>query len=192
MTTAGAATLTANPSPFDGSSYLYLGGVEVGYAEQAVDLIAAGFTAEQLDSRNLEAVFSGRIRSTAETPVDRGRVILTFQTEIGAEIASTTVSSGNPTDRWELVGDRVQVPTGTRRIVFRFAADRESGSTNNSYLDYAFLKLVSEEGTFDQGAYGNTVFEQEVPQTHLALRFPDLYTDWELNKPHIILWDTYW
>ena len=44
----------------------------------------------------------------------------------------------------------------------------------------------------DQGAYGNTALEsQQVAATHIALRFPDLYTDWEENAPHNILWTTY-
>ena len=49
-------------------------------------------------------------------------------------------------------------------------------------------------GTFapDQGAYGNTALEsQQNAAAHIALRFPDLYTDWEENASHEILWNTY-
>ena len=46
----------------------------------------------------------------------------------------------------------------------------------------------------DQGAYGNTPAEDPqaaTPRAHLALRFPDLYTDWERDKAHSIRWDSY-
>ncbi|MBW1951209.1 MAG: right-handed parallel beta-helix repeat-containing protein, partial [Deltaproteobacteria bacterium] len=158
---------------------------------QTVDLAAAGFSDAELDSLDLELVFGGRIRAASETSVDRGRLEVSFLRGDGTEISSLTTSSTNPTDRWDLVGDRVPIPVGTRQVVLRFEATRASGTANNSYLDGAFLYVVSENIAPDLGAYGNTAEDAPATAPHVALRFPDLYTDWELDEPLTILWDSY-
>src|SRR6185312_1862449 len=99
--------------------------------------------------------------------------------------------ASNTTDRWELVGGRQNIPTGTKSIQFRYEADRTTG-TNDSSFDGAFLYVLPNTFAPDQGAYGGTVVENaQSNQTHIALRWPDLYTDWALSKPHNIRWETY-
>src|SRR5439155_7878081 len=63
----GGATKGGNPAAFEGSSYFFAGPVGVGFAMQTIDLLAAGFTAAQLDSQDLVVVFGGRMRSLNET-----------------------------------------------------------------------------------------------------------------------------
>src|SRR5207302_4984953 len=95
-------------------------------------------------------------------------------------------------DRWELVGGRVRLPAGTRSVHYRFDGIRGSGGANSSYLDNAFLYVQADTVAPDHGAYGNIDAQNaENLNTHLALRFPDLYTDWEKFQPHTIRWDTY-
>jgi hypothetical protein len=67
-----------------------------------------------------------------------------------------------------------------------------SGSASDSYLDNAFLYVLPDTTEPNQGAYGNTTHEAtENPAQHIALRFPDLYVDWERNRPLSIRWDSY-
>ena len=56
--------------------------------------------------------------------------------------------------RWELVGGRVAIPAGARTARFRFTAVRNSGPTNDSYLDGAFVYVQADAIALDQGAYG--------------------------------------
>jgi len=187
----GAGVESGSPNAFEGSDYFAAGNIEEGFAEQTVDLSTAGYTPLQLDSQSLQVVFGGRIRSIAETALDRGRIELTFLDGSDAVIDQVTTASINPTDRWDLVGDRVQIPIGTQRLVFRFVADRESGSSNDSYLDNAFLYIVTEQDVLNQGAYGGTAGDVYSANPHLALRSPDLYVDWVFDRQHIIEWDSY-
>jgi hypothetical protein len=50
-----------------------VGAVAVGHAEQTVSLLTAGFSTADLDSRDLLAVFGGRIRAGSGASVDAGR-----------------------------------------------------------------------------------------------------------------------
>ena len=183
---------TANPAPWEGSDY-FTGGTNADTTvTQTVDLVAAGFTAAQLDSQNLVATFGGRVRSAPESPSDTGSITLTFLDGALGAISHLTVPAHNVADRWELVGGRLVVPFGTRTLSYTFEAVRKSGPTNDSFLDGAFVHVLPSTYAPDQGAYGNTSAEnQQSTATHIALRFPDLYTDWEKNKPHDIRWDTY-
>ena len=72
----GAGVKTGSPAAFEGSQYFSAGNVEEGQVQQTVDLLAAGFTATQLDAGDLDMVFGGRTRSAAESPVDRGALTL--------------------------------------------------------------------------------------------------------------------
>ncbi len=189
----GAATRSSNPAPFSGGSYFFAGQNPQGFAQQTVNLQAAGFTAAQLDGQGLVAVFGGRVRSLDETPPDQGQIKLEFLDANNAVIGTGGLSvAQNLSDRWELIGGRLQLPQGTRSLLFRFEANRMSGTDNNSFLDGAFVYVRNDTVAPDQGALGNTPAQNtNSTRTHLALRFPDLYTDWEKNSQHLILWNSY-
>ncbi|MGK7961944.1 right-handed parallel beta-helix repeat-containing protein, partial [Crocosphaera sp.] len=189
-----------SPSAFLGNNYFTAGNVEEGFAQQIVDLVAQGYDVSQLDSGELDVIFGGRIRTLER---DRGRLILTFLDEneeiisfidpLGEEVNQITVNAANRPTAWELIGDRLSLPTGTRKLIYEFRSDRDQGNSNDSFLDGAFLQLVSAQIAPDVGAYGNLttdVANLEV-QPHIALRFPELYTDWEIDKPQIIRWETF-
>jgi len=187
----GGVTSGTNPVPFAGSAYFDSGTVQDGFAEQVIDLLAAGFTAGLLDAQDLEVVFGGRIRSLAETALDRGQIRLTFLDGADAEIDEVLVAADNSAQQWVLTGDRLQIPVGTRKLVFRFESLRVSGSDSDSYLDNAFLHVLSELEMPNQGGYGFSDFETQANLPHLALRYPDLYVDWEKEKPLTIRWDSF-
>ncbi len=149
--TAGAP----NGSAFDGAAYFVPGTVATGVAEQTIDLLAAGYAPAQLDAQNLVAVFGGRVRSKAETPVDAGTLTLVFRNASGGIISQQTQDAANASSRWDLVGDRSAIPVGTRQITYRFESIRVTGTTNDVYLDHAFVHLLSEDVSPDQGAFGH-------------------------------------
>ncbi|WP_291990075.1 right-handed parallel beta-helix repeat-containing protein, partial [Luteitalea sp.] len=188
----GAAVRTASPVAYEGSRYFSAGNIEEGFAAQTVDLLAAGYSPAQLDAQDLEVVFGGRLRSAAEAAVDRGEVRVTF---IGADLGvlgTTNVVADDPSDRWSLVGGRADIPVGTRSVRFEFRAYRDTGSSNDAWLDQAFLYVRAESEGADQGAFG---FESTdlglAGAPRIALRFPDLYTDWEKDRPLDIRWETF-
>ncbi|HEV8292420.1 MAG TPA: right-handed parallel beta-helix repeat-containing protein, partial [Tepidisphaeraceae bacterium] len=186
------STKSSSPAAFEGTSYFFAGTVPAVSAEQTIDLVAAGFSTAQLDSQDLVAIFGGRVRSLAETLRDRGQIVLSFLTGVGGLISQRTVAATNTSDRWELIGDHLPLPVGTRQIRYRFEATMATGANNDSYLDGAFLRIMSETGAPDLGAYGNTAAEGTLGNApHIALRSPDLYVDWERDRPRQILWDSY-
>jgi type II secretory pathway component PulK len=73
--------------------------------QQTVHLLAAGYSAAELDSQDLVAAFGGRVRSAVESLRDRGTLTLTFLDAGGDEIRHVTIEASNTTDRWELIGD---------------------------------------------------------------------------------------
>jgi hypothetical protein len=141
-TSAGASTRTTSPAPFTGAGYFFGGNIGAAFAEQTVDLIAAGYTADQLDSNALRVAFGGRIRSSASATPDTGQIHMVFLSGSGATLKEVVSPAANTSDRWELLGEHMVVPTGTRSILYRFEAVNRNGGANDSYLDHAFLYLV--------------------------------------------------
>ena len=103
-------TQGSSPAPWDGSDYFTAGTNADTTVQQSVDLLAAGFTAAQLDSQNFVAVFGGRVRSAAESPPDIGAITLTFLAANGTAISQLTVPAQNTSDRWQLIGSRLDPP----------------------------------------------------------------------------------
>ena len=185
--TAGAP----NGSAFDGVAYFVPGTVAAGVAEQTIDLLAAGYSPAQLDAQSLVAVFGGRVRSKAESPVDTGTLTLQFRNAGGGIISQQTQNAANASSRWDLVGERQAIPVGTRQITYRFESIRVTGTTNDVYLDHAFVHVLSEAVAPDQGAYGHIDGELVSAGAHLALTYPDLYIDWQRDAAKTIRWESY-
>ena len=84
-----------------------------GFAEQEIDLAAAGHTLADLDSEDLVVIFGGRVNSAKSQTIDPGRLMLTFLDAAGQTIgAPVTAFAQGAGDRFELIGDRVTVPLG--------------------------------------------------------------------------------
>ncbi|MCA9061773.1 MAG: right-handed parallel beta-helix repeat-containing protein, partial [Planctomycetaceae bacterium] len=191
---AEAAVHQVAPPAFQGFSYLGVGDVPTGFAAQDVDLAAAGFNAAAIDNGNLVAIFGGRIRMADEVTVDTGQITLSFLDQNNVPLSDVSVLASGSTDRWELSGSRTVIPAGTRRVVYRFESTRVTGLSNDAFLDAAFLRIQAADVAPDLGAFGNTTLDLSggAPvNAHLALRFPDLYTDWERDRPHTIRWESW-
>ena len=189
----GGTTQSSGPAAFNGSSYFYSAAVAAGFAQQTISLTADGYSAAQIDAGTLDVSFGGRIRAAAETPADQGQLVLIFLDGSGNAIGSpTVVSASNVSNRWELVGARVHVPVGARSVTYRFQSTRESGSTDDSYLDATFLYVVAATIATDIGAFGASYDEVEEPvDEKIQLETPDLYVNWTLAQSHSILWSTF-
>jgi parallel beta-helix repeat protein len=185
--TAGAPNFT----PFHGAAYYVPGAVATGVAQQTVDLIAAGHSAAQLDSQNLVVVFGGRVRSRADAPIDTATITIEVRDAGGQILAAQTRGAANVADRWDLIGDRIAMPVGARQITYRFEAIRASGLANDSHLDGAFVYILSEAIAPDFGAYGHSDEELASAGPHLAVRFPDLYLDWQRDAAKTLRWQSY-
>src|SRR5262249_54876968 len=72
--TPSGRVLTSNPAPFAGANYFSACSNAVASVEQTVDLLTQGITANDIDTKNLSAVFGGRVRSANENPADRGQI----------------------------------------------------------------------------------------------------------------------
>ncbi|MCA9135478.1 MAG: right-handed parallel beta-helix repeat-containing protein, partial [Planctomycetales bacterium] len=190
-TSLSAQVATGSPGPYSGLGFFYGGADATSSAEQTVDLIAAGYTAGNIDARDLTVAFGGRIRSADEAIEDLGQIVLTFLDGGNLEISSATVLAHNATDRWELVGDRLPIPQNTRNIRYRFVGTRQTGTTNNSYLDDAFLYVLGEDAAVSQGADGDQDLARVLNRPEIALRSPDLYVDFRRDVPRNIVWDTF-
>ncbi|MEO1525824.1 MAG: right-handed parallel beta-helix repeat-containing protein [Planctomycetota bacterium] len=187
-TNLAASILGASPDPYSGSSYFYGGPDPTSFAEQTIDLIAAGFTASEIDDRDLTVAFGGRVRSTDG---DTGQIVLTFLDGGNLEIASTTALASNVADRWELVGDRLAIPQNTRSIRYRFEGTRLSGTANDARLDDAFVYVRGEDSAVAQGADGDQDLARILDRPEIALRSPDLYVDFQRDLPGLIEWDSF-
>ena len=187
------AVRSSNPLPFDGTTYFNPGNIGQGFAEQTISL-ASSLTNTQIDTEDYVVVFGGRVRTLSEAVNDHGQITLTFLDAGGNPLAGAPVGlavANSLTDRWELIGGRRVIPAGARSVKFRYQADRMTGTSNDAYLDGAFLYVLPETSAPDAGALGNTTADDAsnlLP--HIALRSPDLYADWELLTPHTIRWDT--
>ncbi len=193
LTNATASTGVSSPTPLDATPYFRPGTDAVGFAEQTVDLLAQGFTAGQLDASDLVAVYSGRLRSAAEVAPDRGKITIRFLNAGGGVISEHASQATNVSDRWELVGDRVAVPVGTRQITYRFEGARDTGPVNDAIFDYAFLRVHADAVAHDVGAVEgiDVVAADSAADTYIALRFPDLYDDWVRDQGKKIRWESY-
>ncbi len=179
----GGATASTNPTAFDGSNYFYSGAVASGFAQQTISLTGIA---------NKDLMFGGRIRSAAETPADQGELILTFLDSSNNPIGSPiTLNASNVNDRWEVISGRVHIPGNAASVTYRFQNVRQSGSTDDSYLDNAFVYVLPNTLATDMGAYGNTPASvSATTDQSIHLESPDLYTNWTLNQPHQIVWAT--
>ena len=169
--TPGSTTQSGTPAAWQGSSYFAAGGNAVATVEQTIDLTASGFTAQQIDTENLNVIFGGRVRSGTANPSAAGTIEVTFYDASGDVLEQYSAVATNTTDRWELVGASQSIPAHARTAVFEFIADG-NGGTDDSYLDGAFFYVQSDNLRPDQGAEGNTDAGQSTNAApHLAIKY---------------------
>ena len=189
--TPGNGTQSGSPAAYEGGSYFDAGNDAVATVEQTIDLTDSGFTAQQIDTENLNVVFGGRVRSGTANPSASGTIEVIFYDASGNVLQKYTALATNTTDRWELVGASQSIPVHARTAVFEFIANGNGGA-DDSYLDGAFFYIQANNLRPDQGSEGNTDAGQSMNTApHLGLITPDLYVDWVQNAPMQILWNSF-
>lgn len=188
----------SSESAFDGSLYFTSGSDATSYAQQTIDLVAAGYSTGQLDS-GMMLDFGGRMR-TADGDV--GSVTLTVYDAVGQEIfipdlngamqIARVVEADGTITTWEGVRDRFRLPVGSRSVQIRFEGTRVEGTPNDVIFDNAFVTLSVDSALTDQGAFGNSPEDQTrgAAAPKIVLRSPDMYLDWGLELPRVITWDS--
>ncbi|MDV6028998.1 MAG: hypothetical protein F9B45_02590 [Phycisphaera sp. RhM] len=192
ITNPGSTTRDDHPVGFDFGNYFAGGTVAVGQAVQAVDLAASGISLADIDAGDLRVHFGGRLRSADEAIPDQGRIELGLLDGSGVVLTTLEAISSDTSDRWELVGGVSAIPGGTRSVRFTFTATRNTGNGNDAWMDAAFVRVVHLAYAVDAGPELISPAEQPLDERpQVAIRFPDLYTDWERDKPKVIRWDSY-
>ncbi|MFN8742342.1 MAG: right-handed parallel beta-helix repeat-containing protein, partial [Pirellula sp.] len=154
---------------------------------QVIDLLSQGWTAASLDSNDFHVVFGGRVSPFMDVDVGRGTFRLQILNAAGTVLGERLVNARRSADYWELVSDRVPLPAGSRTLRFEF-----QDNASAAVMKDGFVRILSETNGVDRGAYGNTSSDSDLAElSAIALRFPDLYTDWELNRPRAIQWETF-
>ena len=191
-TNSQAAVQSSAPLPFEGQSYFAAGDVAVGEARQIIDLVAAGYSAGELDSRTLTIAFGARVRSGNQTQPGQAQVTIVFLNENGDAIGEATDVHSETADRWHLNGGRADVPAGIRRLRFEFAGSRGGDQANDVFLDHAFVRVMPQSFGPDVGAFSGDSFDRSstsIPR--IVLQSPNLYVDWERDRPHDIRWESF-
>ena len=67
-----------------------------------------------------------------------------------------TFNASNVNDRWELLSTASYIPANSPIVTYRFQTLRQTGGTDDSYLDNAFVYVVPDTLSTDMGVYGNT------------------------------------
>ncbi len=185
-----AASIEAGPFAFTGTAYLASADVLVDRASQVIDLVSAGYSAAQLDSLDYTLVYSGRVRAQSRD-THLTRLELTYMNSTGAELGRSVSTSLGADDRWELLGDRELIPSGTRSVRFEFITTQASVSGSSALLDMATVRVLPRDHALNLGAdIDATVNPLPVSQTSIALRWPDFYVDWVRDQAHDIRWET--
>ena len=164
------------------------------FLTQTLNFAAAGVAPGQLDSGTLDAVFGARVRVAGSTSlVNSLTLTLTFLDGSAGVLGVRTVPVDANDSRWVLAGDRIAIPFGTRAATLRFDADVEVAGAATALLDGAFMTIRTENAAPDAGAWGHTSHDSagDTAAPRLALRSPDLYTDWERSESGRITWETF-
>lgn len=183
---AGSGVLTA----FEGETYLDAGSESMGFAEQTVDLSALAI---EIDSLDLDLAFGARFRADPDNVPDDAAVGVTFRAGDSSVIGEVLLPVAIVDARWSLIGDRVQIPVMTRSVDLRLETNT-TGPVNGGFFDSSFLYALPESIGPDIGASGWTsgdLDDVSAPPMHVAIRSPDLYTDWPSDETRTIRWDTY-
>ncbi|MBC9882178.1 LEPR-XLL domain-containing protein, partial [Bradyrhizobium sp. INPA01-394B] len=188
--TAGGATVTPGLVAWSGQSTFQSGPAANAVAQQNVDLLAAGYSANDIDSGSLKLAFGGRVAPLTSSV--SAQISIVFRDGANNAIGdAVVVPAGADLGRWLRVFSTVYIPAGARTAQFLFGVSKSDGS-QGALLDAAYLAVVPRGAGQDQGvrtAADNISGDSTLGR--LALRSPDLYADLTVNKPLFITWDSY-
>ena len=148
--TSGIGTLAITvgvegSDPFEGTLVFWAGNNATATITQTVDLLAEGFSSSDLDSGTLTANVGGRQRSSAQATNDEGQITIEYLDASSTVLKTFKGPRLNNDASWQLTEETRVIPTGCRKIKFTFNAFRNTGTSNDGWLDAAFI--IVDEGT---------------------------------------------
>jgi len=132
--TGAIGVRNASPSPRTGSWYFYGGTVVSSIARQRVDLLAAGWTAGELDTGTINAIVSwyqGNYSSDGDNGGLGLRALDGSQVAIGAD----DYSAMQDLTAWVARSHTKTLPTLTRYVDILIKCVRTGGTNNDTYID---------------------------------------------------------
>ena len=140
-TSGNAAIRTADPPAFEGTNYVFGANTPLFTVRQAVDLLAGGVSAADIDARILNLHFGG-YQAGFSTQQDAGQITVRLLDALGTQLGATSTPSFFSNGLWvEQLGTAFLLP-GTRSVSFEFVGTRMSGANNDAYLDAAFVEVT--------------------------------------------------
>ena len=141
-----AITLGTNGStPFEGTNVFWAGNNDTATITQTVDLLAEGFSSGDLDSGTLTVNVGGYQRSAAQPTNDEGQITVEYLDASSVVLKTFKGPRLENETGWQLTEETRVLPAGCRKIKFTFDAFRNSGTSNDGWLDAAFV--IVDEGT---------------------------------------------
>src|SRR5262249_55216550 len=130
-----------DPVPIDGIAAFGSGG-GAATAELVQEVSLAPY-ANRIDHAGQQLLFEGFVQSAAETPPDRGRVVVEYLNAAKSTVLAT-FDSGEVASAgaWRAVTDLRIVPTGTRFARLHLFAQRHSGTAPDVYFDRIALRSL--------------------------------------------------
>ena len=140
---------SSNPAPSEGSYYYYAGDCALAAICQDRDLAALGYDPFRLDTGGYYADYGGLQRIYNQWPYDGGMIGVDQYNSGGAANGSSNLGWQYPTS-WTSVGGSVRLNPSTTKVRYGFVASRAAYTSNDAYLDAAYL-IVNEYGIWTWG-----------------------------------------
>lgn len=149
-TRANASSGAGFPDPQRGSWYFFAG--EEAQAELRQDVDVSAF-ATSIAAGTQQFEFKAYVRSAGEATPDAARIVVEYRdatnTNVIATLDSGEIASSNG---WHLTEDLRVAPLGTGWIRIRFIATRNSGATNDAFVDSISLRPIGNTAIKLQGS----------------------------------------
>lgn len=146
---------SSNPSPQDGSNYIFAGTTANATLEQSVDV--SGYSGA-IDNSIQEFNFKGYVNSFSGS--DESRIMVSYRNASGVELESYDTGFSAPTT-WTLRQDQRFAPVGTREIVIQLISNRTAGNNNDAYYDNLSLEALNPNpNQIGSDIDGEAIFDQ--------------------------------
>ena len=141
---------SSNPAPSEGSYYYYAGACALASIYQDRDLAALGYDPFRLDTGGYYADYGGNQFTYNTWPnYDGGMIGVDQYNSGGAANGSSNLGWQYPLS-WTWVHGSVRLNPGTTQVRYGFVASRAAYTSNDAYLDAAYL-IVNEYGIWTWG-----------------------------------------
>ena len=133
--------------PYSGSFFFWPAAIIFAEMSQVIDLVALGWTAEELDSGRIDLFAGGYLNAFPQTPADVGQIKIMYLDSTGVIPDGILRLFESPLQdaaaKFELRAEQEALPVGTRFIKFIITATRNKGTNNDVFLNEGFIRLIN-------------------------------------------------